>query len=176
MSGPQLRRELPAGADRRLAHRGHLRAHVRRPERDLRRHARHQFRAGRLHDARHVRGLLRVRPARGAHRLRPRNCARIMAALLAGPIIFVAGVVVHKLLVSRVTGIRGSALRVRRALRAADPDARHRADSAERRAVCVRLGAGVDRDAAVVAARGPSARCTAMRSRSSSTRARPWRR
>ncbi len=33
-----------------------------------------------------------------------------VAALLAGPVIFVAGVLVHKCLVSRVTGIRGSAL------------------------------------------------------------------
>ena len=36
--------------------------------------------------------------------------APYLAALLAGPVIFVAGVVVHRLLVSRVTGIRGSAL------------------------------------------------------------------
>jgi branched-chain amino acid transport system permease protein len=33
-----------------------------------------------------------------------------VAALVAGPVIFVAGVIVHKLLVSQVTGIRGSAL------------------------------------------------------------------
>jgi branched-chain amino acid transport system permease protein len=36
--------------------------------------------------------------------------APYVAALIAGPVIFVAGVLVHKLLVSRVTGIRGSAL------------------------------------------------------------------
>jgi branched-chain amino acid transport system permease protein len=33
-----------------------------------------------------------------------------VAALLAGPIIFIAGVIVHALLVSRVSGIRGTAL------------------------------------------------------------------
>jgi branched-chain amino acid transport system permease protein len=33
-----------------------------------------------------------------------------VAAVLAGPVIFIAGVLVHKFLVSRVTGIRGSAL------------------------------------------------------------------
>ena len=36
--------------------------------------------------------------------------APYVAALLAGPVIFLAGVVVHKFLVSKVTGIRGSAL------------------------------------------------------------------
>jgi len=36
--------------------------------------------------------------------------APYIAAVLAGPIIFVAGFLVHKFLVSRVTGIRGSAL------------------------------------------------------------------
>jgi len=36
--------------------------------------------------------------------------APYVAALIAGPVIFVAGVLVHKLLVSRVTGIRGSTL------------------------------------------------------------------
>ena len=36
--------------------------------------------------------------------------APYVAALLAGPVIFLAGVVVHKFLVSRVTGMRGSAL------------------------------------------------------------------
>jgi branched-chain amino acid transport system permease protein len=33
-----------------------------------------------------------------------------VAALLAGPVIFLAGVILHKLLISRVTGIRGSML------------------------------------------------------------------
>ena len=36
--------------------------------------------------------------------------APYVAALAAGPLVFVAGVLVHKLLVSRVTGMRGSAL------------------------------------------------------------------
>src|SRR6476620_10411486 len=36
--------------------------------------------------------------------------APYIAAVLAGPIIFIAGFLVHKFLVSRVTGIRGSAL------------------------------------------------------------------
>jgi branched-chain amino acid transport system permease protein len=36
--------------------------------------------------------------------------APYVAALLAGPVIFIAGWIVHKLLVSRVTGIRASAL------------------------------------------------------------------
>jgi branched-chain amino acid transport system permease protein len=36
--------------------------------------------------------------------------APYVAALLAGPLIFIAGVIVHKFLVSKVTGMRGSAL------------------------------------------------------------------
>src|SRR5260370_12689958 len=46
----------------------------------------------------------------GAHAVFGTAMDRYIAALLAGPVIFVAGVIVHKLLVSRVTGIRGSAL------------------------------------------------------------------
>ena len=46
----------------------------------------------------------------GAHIVFGPLIAPYLAALLAGPVIFVAGVIVHKLLVSRVTGIRGSAL------------------------------------------------------------------
>jgi branched-chain amino acid transport system permease protein len=36
-----------------------------------------------------------------------------LAALLAGPIVFVAGVMTHRFLVSRVTGMRGDAITVR---------------------------------------------------------------
>src|SRR5581483_1076736 len=46
----------------------------------------------------------------GAHTVFGAAADPYLAALLAGPAIFVAGVLVHKLLVSRVTGIRGSAL------------------------------------------------------------------
>ena len=46
----------------------------------------------------------------GAHAVFGTAMDPYIAALLAGPVIFVAGVIVHKLLVSRVTGIRGSAL------------------------------------------------------------------
>src|SRR5690349_11326672 len=38
------------------------------------------------------------------------SAAPYVAAVLAGPVIFLAGVLVHKFLVSRVTGMRGSAL------------------------------------------------------------------
>ena len=60
----------------------------------------------------------------GRMRCSARRSDPYVAALLAGPVIFIAGVLVHKLLVSRVTGMRGSALRVRRPLRAVDSDAR----------------------------------------------------
>jgi len=46
----------------------------------------------------------------GAHLALPDVVAPFVAALLAGPAIFVLGVVLHKLLVSRVTGLGGSAL------------------------------------------------------------------
>lgn len=46
----------------------------------------------------------------GAHMVYGEVLGPYVAALLAGPVIFLAGVLVHKLLVSRVTGIRGSAL------------------------------------------------------------------
>ena len=46
----------------------------------------------------------------GAHTVFGAEAGPYFAALLAGPVIFLAGVLVHKLLVSRVTGIRGSAL------------------------------------------------------------------
>ena len=46
----------------------------------------------------------------GAHLLFGDLVAPFLAALLAGPAIFVVGVLVHKLLVSRVTGIGGAAL------------------------------------------------------------------
>lgn len=49
-------------------------------------------------------GILGARAVLGA------ALAPYVSALLAGPAIFVAGFLVHKLLVSRVTGIRGSAL------------------------------------------------------------------
>lgn len=45
-----------------------------------------------------------------AHAVLGPETAPYVAALLAGPAIFIIGVVVHKLLVSRVTGIRGSGL------------------------------------------------------------------
>lgn len=38
------------------------------------------------------------------------SIAPYVAALLAGPVIFLAGLIVHRLLVSKVTGMRGSAL------------------------------------------------------------------
>lgn len=46
----------------------------------------------------------------GAHVLLGPALNPYLAALAAGPVIFLAGVLVHKLLVSRVTGMRGSAL------------------------------------------------------------------
>jgi branched-chain amino acid transport system permease protein len=46
----------------------------------------------------------------GAHFALPDAVTPFVAALLAGPAIFVLGVVLHKLLVSRVTGLGGSAL------------------------------------------------------------------
>ena len=49
--------------------------------------------------------------ALGAHMpVRPQRCALRLRALLAGPVIFLAGLLVHKFLVSKVTGMRGSAL------------------------------------------------------------------
>ena len=49
-------------------------------------------------------GLLGIHAAFGA------TVGPYVAALIAGPVIFVAGVVVHRLLISRVTGMRGSTL------------------------------------------------------------------
>jgi branched-chain amino acid transport system permease protein len=46
----------------------------------------------------------------GAHAVFGAAMDPYLAALIAGPVIFVAGIIVHKLLVSRVSGIRGSAL------------------------------------------------------------------
>lgn len=46
----------------------------------------------------------------GAHLAWGQVAAPFVAALLAGPVIFVAGLVVHALLVSRVTGVRGTGL------------------------------------------------------------------
>lgn len=46
----------------------------------------------------------------GAHGLLGPAADPYLAALLAAPLVFVAGVLVHKTLVSRVTGMRGSAL------------------------------------------------------------------
>ena len=46
----------------------------------------------------------------GAHALLGPALNPYVAALIAGPVIFLAGVLVHKLLVSRVKGMRGSAL------------------------------------------------------------------
>ncbi len=68
------RREHPAGAGRRTAGGSDLRPDVRRARIDLRRHAGHQFRAGRFHDARHVCRVLPV-PV-GGHPGRIRQCHR----------------------------------------------------------------------------------------------------
>lgn len=46
----------------------------------------------------------------GAHLLFGEAIAPYVAALMAGPVIFLAGLIVHKLLVSKVTGMRGTAL------------------------------------------------------------------
>ncbi|MBI1394921.1 MAG: branched-chain amino acid ABC transporter permease [Betaproteobacteria bacterium] len=46
----------------------------------------------------------------GAHALLGEAADPYLAALLAGPAVFVAGVAVHRFLVSRVTGMRGAAL------------------------------------------------------------------
>ena len=46
----------------------------------------------------------------GAHWVFGASIAPYLAALIAGPIIFIVGVLVHKLLVSKVTGMRGTAL------------------------------------------------------------------
>jgi branched-chain amino acid transport system permease protein len=46
----------------------------------------------------------------GAHALLPDVLAPFVAALLAGPAIFLLGIALHKLLVSRVTGLGGTAL------------------------------------------------------------------
>jgi branched-chain amino acid transport system permease protein len=46
----------------------------------------------------------------GAHLAYADVLAPYLGALLAGPVIFLAGVLVHRLLVHRVTGLRGSAL------------------------------------------------------------------
>ena len=45
-----------------------------------------------------------------AHTVFGTGSAPYVAALIAGPVIFLAGILVHKLLVSRVTGVRGSTL------------------------------------------------------------------
>src|SRR5207253_5932014 len=45
-----------------------------------------------------------------AHAVFGAESAPYIAALIAGPAIFVAGLIVHKFLVSKVTGIRGGAL------------------------------------------------------------------
>ena len=72
-----------------------------------------------------------------------------IAILLAGPVLAAFGYVVH--LDADLARIRHAHLRARgrRPLRPADPDARHRADPAERRPDRVRLGAGLDPHAAV---------------------------
>jgi branched-chain amino acid transport system permease protein len=46
----------------------------------------------------------------GAHVMLPDALAPFLAALIAGPVVFAAGAVLHKLLVSRVTGLSGTAL------------------------------------------------------------------
>jgi branched-chain amino acid transport system permease protein len=46
----------------------------------------------------------------GAHTLFGPTVDPYLAALIAGPVVFIGGVLVHKFLVSRVTGMRGSAL------------------------------------------------------------------
>jgi len=46
----------------------------------------------------------------GAHTLFGPMIDPYIAALIAGPVVFIAGLLVHKFLVSRVTGMRGSAL------------------------------------------------------------------
>lgn len=46
----------------------------------------------------------------GAHMAYGEIIGPYVAAMLAGPVLFLAGIILHKLLISRVTGIRGSAL------------------------------------------------------------------
>jgi branched-chain amino acid transport system permease protein len=46
----------------------------------------------------------------GLHALFGASAGPYVAALVAGPVIFLAGVLAHRLLISRVTGIRGNAL------------------------------------------------------------------
>ena len=46
----------------------------------------------------------------GIHTLFGASAGPYVAALVAGPVIFLAGVLAHRLLISRVTGIRGNAL------------------------------------------------------------------
>jgi branched-chain amino acid transport system permease protein len=46
----------------------------------------------------------------GAYLMLPDALAPFVAALVAGPVVFVAGALLHKLLVSRVTGLSGTAL------------------------------------------------------------------
>ena len=137
-----------AGAVRRTSDRRGLRPDVRRARADLRRHAGHQFRPGRFHDARHVCGVLFLHRARRAGHFRQhlRTVRRDPAGrsgtgrlrLLRPPRLDLARIRHAHLLA-----------RGRRSLRPAHSDARDRAHPAERRPARVRLGAGLDPHAAV---------------------------
>ena len=78
----------------------------------------------------------------------------IVAAFLAGPIVFAIGWLVHRFIVSRVTGAGRRRCRGRRALRPDPRHARHLADPDQWRADPVRLDPGRGAHAAVAAVLG----------------------
>src|SRR5882757_6381104 len=147
-SGDRGTRRLSAGLGRRAADRRGLRPDVRRARADLRRHAGDQFRPGRFHDARDVRGVLSVHLVRHsgcirqhhrAVRRHPARRPRARAVRLSHP---------SHLDLARLRHAHRRARR-RGSLRPAHSHARHRAGAAERRADRVRLGAGLDPHPAV---------------------------
>ena len=148
VSGDPGAGRFSASAVRRPPDRRGLRPDVRRARADLRRHAGDQFRPGRFHDARHVRGVLFLHRARRAGHVRQhlRTVRRDPAGrpgagcvrLLRPPYPDLARI-----------GHAHLFARGRRSLCPAHSDAGDRADPAEWRPARIRLGAGLDPDAAV---------------------------
>ena len=83
----------------------------------------------------------------------------IVAAFLAGPVVFALGWLVHRFIVSRVTGAGAAQTEGAGALRPDPRHARHLADPAEWRADPVRLDPGRRAHAAVARSPGRSATC-----------------
>ena len=73
-----------------------------------------------------------------------------VGAICAGPIVFVGGALLHKFLISRVSGLRTAGIDRRWPFRPAHRHPRHFADPAERRHDRLRLDAGDRAHAAIV--------------------------